>query len=494
MGMMWGWLRAAAVRASRLNRSTMPSPMSKRAGASTLIATLRSRARSWARYTVAMPPRPSSARISYSPSVAWRRASSWALCSTGGAWRTGGATVAPPPLGATGTLVPQRRQKYAPGAREVPQRAQKVSVSGAIKACRAVLYPITHGLPAGNSLPGTRFQILAEHRGQRWVALEDRLHVRDRDGRHLAARLERGAADVWQQHGARRRTQAGMDRRLLEIDIEPRPTQPARFEGLRERFLADQVTARRVDQDGARLHVSQQTPVDDALGLRHRRHVERQDMALFEKPRELDSHRTALPLEVRPRIAGRVENPHPERHRTAPHCLADPSGAEQAEGTAAQLDPEQQLGMPPGPRPALHQLGAGHPVSGAGADQRPGEIGGRVGEDVGSVRDRDAAHLGGHDVHVVVPHGAVRHNLQLGKALEVAATHPSRQERYERDVVARRSRLLRREPGDSESGQLVGLEQPLELGGDEDAVTHYLLICARRIESSTASARAGFHL
>src|SRR5437773_4972141 len=41
------------------------------------------------------------------------------------------------------------------------------------------------------------------------------------------------------------------------------------------------------------------------------------------------------------------------------------------------------------------------------------------------------------------------------------------------------------------SGQLAGLEQPLELGGDEDAVTHYLLICARRIESSTASARAG---
>ena len=54
-------------------------------------------------------------------------------------------------------------------------------------------------------------------------------------------------------------------------------------------------------------------------------------------------------------------------------------------------------------------------------------------------------------------------------------------------IAAELERLL-------EPGQLVGLEQPLELGGDEDAVTHYLLICARRIESSTASARAGFHL
>src|SRR5205809_140026 len=210
MGMMWGWLRGAAVRASRLNRSTMPSPMSKRAGASTLIATLRSRARSWARYTVAMPPRPSSARISYSPSVAWRRASSWAGCSAGGARRTGGATVAPPPLGATGTLVPQRRQKYAPGA--------------IIQACRAVPYPITLRHPTGNSLSRRRFADLPEHGRQRWIALQDRLYVRDCDGRHLAARLERGATDVRQQHRARRRSQPGMDGRLLEIDVQPRPT------------------------------------------------------------------------------------------------------------------------------------------------------------------------------------------------------------------------------------------------------------------------------
>ena len=133
-------------------------------------------------------------------------------------------------------------------------------------------------------------------------------------------------------------------------------------------------------------------------------------------------------------------------------------------------------------------------MAGAGEDQRPGEVGGGVGEDIGGVCDRDAAHLGRYDVHVVVPDGAIRHDLQPGKTLELAAAHPPRQQWYERDVVARRSRLLRREPGDVEAGQLVGLEQPLEFGSDEDEVTHYLLICARRIESSTASARAGLHL
>ena len=104
------------------------------------------------------------------------------------------------------------------------------------------------------------------------------------------------------------------------------------------------------------------------------------------------------------------------------------------------------------------------------------------------------AHLGCYDVHVIVPDGAGRYDFQLGKALQLAAAHPARQQRHERDVVTRRSRLIRREPGDVQADELLGLEQPLQLGGDEDGVTHYLLICARRIESSTASARAGLHL
>ena len=124
---MCGWLNAAAVRASRLNRSTIPSPMSNKAGDSTLIATLRSSARSWPRYTVAMPPCPSSSRISYSPSVARRSASSWAFetldilsASTVDVASVGAAD----PVG-TGMLVPHRGQKNAPGPRRAPQRVHE---------------------------------------------------------------------------------------------------------------------------------------------------------------------------------------------------------------------------------------------------------------------------------------------------------------------------------------------------------------------------------
>src|SRR5438477_8746615 len=122
--MRLGWLSDAAVRASRLSRSAMPSPLS-RAGAITLMATRRSRAMSWARYTVAMPPRPSSPRISYSPSVAWRTASSWAACDAAWAGWAWPCTTAVAMLACTPeTSDPHRGQKRSAGPTGCPQRVQ----------------------------------------------------------------------------------------------------------------------------------------------------------------------------------------------------------------------------------------------------------------------------------------------------------------------------------------------------------------------------------
>jgi hypothetical protein len=39
-----------------------------------------------------------------------------------------------------------------------------------------------------------------------------------------------------------------------------------------------------------------------------------------------------------------------------------------------------------------------------------------------------------------------------------------------------------------------GRKQRLQFGGDEDGVPHYRRSFARRMESSTASARSGLHL
>src|SRR5437879_5856549 len=121
--MMLGWLSDAAVRASRLNRSAIPSPVS-RAGDITLMATLRSSAISCARKTAAMPPRPSSPCTSYSPMVAWRSSSISAAAGAVARSRSVGATkaVATFPWGPE-TSAPQRAQNRAPGGIASPQRA-----------------------------------------------------------------------------------------------------------------------------------------------------------------------------------------------------------------------------------------------------------------------------------------------------------------------------------------------------------------------------------
>src|SRR5258705_11805556 len=101
--------------------------MASSAGARTLIATLRSSARSCARYTVAIPPWPISLRISYCPSVARRSAASCATAASGRGSVTapGGVWSVGPDHGrCTGMPVPQRGQNDAPGPRLAPQRKQ----------------------------------------------------------------------------------------------------------------------------------------------------------------------------------------------------------------------------------------------------------------------------------------------------------------------------------------------------------------------------------
>src|SRR5260370_33434317 len=64
---MLGWFNEEMVRASRSKRS-LASGLSARCGGRILMATLRSRRVSRARYTSPIPPAPSGAPISYGPS------------------------------------------------------------------------------------------------------------------------------------------------------------------------------------------------------------------------------------------------------------------------------------------------------------------------------------------------------------------------------------------------------------------------------------------
>src|SRR5260370_937865 len=178
----------------------------------------------------------------------------------------------------------------------------------------------------------------------------------------------------------------------------------------------------------------------------------------------------------------------------APRGLPNAAGAEEAERAPAQLEAEQQLGPPARPGAASHELGALDHAAGAGEDQGPGEVGRRVGEHVRRVRDLHVAHLRRDDVHVVVPDAAGRDDSKVSEVFELRPADPPREERNDRDVIAARRGLFGGHPGHGEPGDVLGLEQRLEFGGDGAGVPHYRRSWARRIESSTASARSGLHL
>src|SRR2546430_558163 len=115
--MIPGCSSLADVRASRWNRSTNSLSNAREKG-STLMATSRSSCFSRALKTIAMPPRPSSSRISYS-SFSWSRTMSISVIS--------GAGSRPPAIGVAARSSPQDRQNLLASSFWVPQRGQYIN-------------------------------------------------------------------------------------------------------------------------------------------------------------------------------------------------------------------------------------------------------------------------------------------------------------------------------------------------------------------------------
>src|SRR5207302_1448807 len=110
-----------------------------------------------------------------------------------------------------------------------------------------------------------------------------------------------------------------------------------------------------------------------------------------------------------------IEDAHAEAETAASDRAADPAEADHAEGLAVDVGAPQEVPFPRLPLSGA-RIGVGlDDPAGGGHQQREGEIGGGLGEDVGRVGDDDAASGGGGDVDVVVADGDVRDDLQVGR-------------------------------------------------------------------------------
>ena len=116
--------------------------------------------------------------------------------------------------------------------------------------------------------------------------------------------------------------------------------------------------------------------------------------------------------EVR-RCAGGIGHRHAEGRRLLGHRAANAAEADQAELLASQFHAQHVV-----QRPATPGTGADDAFTFAQAarhrqDQRPGEVGARIGQHVGRVGDRHAARAAGRHVDVVVAHRDGGHDLHL---------------------------------------------------------------------------------
>ena len=127
-----------------------------------------------------------------------------------------------------------------------------------------------------------------------------------------------------------------------------------------------------------------------------------------------------------------VVDRHVEAPRPPGEGLADPSHAEDPEALAGYVDPEHQHRVPPLPATASHETVSLRAPPGGRENAQHRGVRGRVGQDVGGVRDHDPDVPGRGHVDVLEPDGErgddpdrTRHLLQhlTAETLRRAAHH-----------------------------------------------------------------------
>ena len=228
------------------------------------------------------------------------------------------------------------------------------------------------------------------------------------------------------------------------------------------RFDFDEAAARRRDDDRRLLHRCKLSGADDALGLGRHRQMDADEIC--RRDSVLQRRHRLYPRRVHGSVAhvGIVgEHSHAEGLRTLTHLTADPAEAQDPEGLAVDVQAPQEV-----PLPGLPLAGAGvmvglHDPAGGRHQQRPREIRGRLGEDVGRVGDHDPAPTGGGHVDVVVADRDVGDDLEARRGEDLVVDRV-------RDLA--NEALLALEPGEqvlSAECVLVAIEVHGHVGGDQ---------------------------
>ena len=234
-----------------------------------------------------------------------------------------------------------------------------------------------------------------------------------------------------------------MNRRLVFVDIERRARQQVLLQRPGERLLVYHGAACGVDQIRRPLHACQRAFVDQVACLGHQGNVQRHHVRRIEQPIERD-RRGVRQIDLT--LLG-IHHAHPERRRPRRDGTADPSDAHQPELLASELGAEQEIEGPSLPVAASQQALAFRQPPRDGQNQRPREVGDRLGQHIGRMSDEHATRLRILDIDVVVPDGDVRHDLQIRCGIDHAAVDRVGQQGDDRVLVGdTRAKLRGRHP------------------------------------------------
>ena len=132
-----------------------------------------------------------------------------------------------------------------------------------------------------------------------------------------------------------------------------------------------------------------------------------------------------------------VVDVHVEAARPPGEGLADPAHAEDPEALAGDVDAEHEHRVPPVPAAAPHESVALRSPPGRREDAEHRGVRGRVGKDVGGVRDHDPDAPGGRDVDVLESDREGRDDPDRARhLLQHLAAEALRRAAYDRVVLA----------------------------------------------------------
>ena len=179
-----------------------------------------------------------------------------------------------------------------------------------------------------------------------------------------------------------------------------------------QRFFVDDRSARGVDEIRRSLHPCERATIDQVPRGRREGRVNRDDIRADEQlvERQLRQVRRRTP------VSRREDGLHAKGGRAGRDGSANPAAADDAELLAAELHAQHEVQRPALPAASPHQPLAFRQPPRHRQNQRPREFRGRLREHVRCVRDDDPARLRGGDVDVVVAHGDVRDDFQIGCA------------------------------------------------------------------------------